>query len=129
MLAPSPPQESLVCDGTRTSLPAIPSPNPDDAGPIVCRPMGLPVTAATEPGQTRISSGTASTVMQGLRPLRPLGRTQYESCMIAKVCHYFLVMCICCIKFWPCGVCEANAPLTSSFLLFFSTQLLLHKCY
>ena len=43
--APGPPQESLVCNGTRTSLPAKPSTNPDDAGPIVRRPTGLPVAA------------------------------------------------------------------------------------
>jgi hypothetical protein len=41
-------QESLVRDGTRTSLPAKPSPNPDDAGPIVRRPMGLPVTVGCD---------------------------------------------------------------------------------
>jgi hypothetical protein len=43
--APDPPQESLVHDSTRTSLSAKPSPNPDDAGPIVWCPMGLLVTA------------------------------------------------------------------------------------
>ena len=53
--APGPPQESLLRDGTRTSLSAKPSPSPDDAGPIVRRPMGLPVVAGcdrawTEPG-------------------------------------------------------------------------------
>uniref|UniRef100_A0A673W6L4 E3 ubiquitin-protein ligase RNF10 n=1 Tax=Salmo trutta TaxID=8032 RepID=A0A673W6L4_SALTR len=37
--APGPPQESLECSGTRTSLPAKPSPNLDNAGPIVRRPM------------------------------------------------------------------------------------------
>ena len=35
-----PPQELLECDGTRPSLLATPSHNPDDAGPIVHRPMG-----------------------------------------------------------------------------------------
>ncbi|XP_045543215.1 mucolipin-2 isoform X2 [Salmo salar] len=40
-----PPQELLERDGTRTSWPAKPSPNPDDAGPIVHRIMGLLVTA------------------------------------------------------------------------------------
>ena len=35
-IAPGPPQESLVRDGTRTSLPTKPSPNPDNAGLIVC---------------------------------------------------------------------------------------------
>ena len=43
--APGPPQESLERDGTRTSRPAKPSPNPDNAGPIVRLLMGLPVTA------------------------------------------------------------------------------------
>ena len=51
---------------------AKPSRNPDDAGSIVRCPMGLPV--ATEPGlEPRISSGTASTAMQCLRPLRYSG--------------------------------------------------------
>uniref|UniRef100_A0AAZ3PA97 Regulator of calcineurin 1 n=1 Tax=Oncorhynchus tshawytscha TaxID=74940 RepID=A0AAZ3PA97_ONCTS len=43
--APGPPQESLKRDGTWTSRPAKPSPNPDDAGPIVRRLIGLPVAA------------------------------------------------------------------------------------
>ena len=47
------PQKSLVCDGTRTSLPAKPSPNPDDAGTIVRRPWVSRLRpAATEPGLT-----------------------------------------------------------------------------
>ena len=70
-----PATESLVRDGTRTSLLAKPSPNPDDTGQIVHRPMGLPVAAGCNRTwtQTRISSGTASTVMQCLRPLHHLG--------------------------------------------------------
>ena len=39
------PQESLVRNGTRTSLPAKPSPISDDTGQIVHCPMGLPVAA------------------------------------------------------------------------------------
>jgi hypothetical protein len=56
--APGPPQESLESDGTRTSLPAKPSPNLDDFGSIVCRPMGLPVAAGcdTAQDQTQICS-------------------------------------------------------------------------
>ena len=49
------------------------SPNPDNAGPIVRHPMDLPRSqpVATEPGlEPRISSGTASTAMQYLRPPR-----------------------------------------------------------
>jgi hypothetical protein len=70
-IAPGPPQESLVHNKTRTSLPAKPSPNPDDAGPIVRRPMSLHVVAGCDRAWTRtISSGTASTAMQYLRPLR-----------------------------------------------------------
>ncbi|XP_064871754.1 dual specificity mitogen-activated protein kinase kinase 5-like [Oncorhynchus nerka] len=45
LLAPGPPQESLERDGSRTSLPVKPSPNPDDAGPNVRHPMGFPVAA------------------------------------------------------------------------------------
>ena len=63
------PQESLVREGTGTSLPAKPSPNPIDVGPIVCRPMGLPVGC----DRARISSGTARTAMQCLRQLRNSG--------------------------------------------------------
>jgi hypothetical protein len=67
------PQESLEHDGTRTSLPAKPYTNLDDAGPIVHRPMGLPGPAGCDRAWTwtRISSGTASTAMQSLRPLLP----------------------------------------------------------
>ena len=55
---PGPPQESLECNGTRTSLQTKPSTNPDDAGPIVCRPMGLPVAASCDRAWTwtRISN-------------------------------------------------------------------------
>jgi hypothetical protein len=51
----------LVCDGTRTSLPAKPSPIPNDAGPIVRRPKGVPVAAGCDRAwtRTRTSSGTA----------------------------------------------------------------------
>ena len=38
-------KESLECDKPSKVPPAKPSPNPDDAGPIVRRPMGLLVTA------------------------------------------------------------------------------------
>uniref|UniRef100_A0A8C8MDD6 ATP-binding cassette sub-family F member 2 n=1 Tax=Oncorhynchus tshawytscha TaxID=74940 RepID=A0A8C8MDD6_ONCTS len=49
-------KESLERDGTRTSRPAKPSPNPDDTGPIVCRLMGLPVVASCDTSwdQTRV---------------------------------------------------------------------------
>ena len=44
--------ESLERNGTRTSWPAKPSPNPDDAGPIAHHLMGLPgmTQAGIEPG-------------------------------------------------------------------------------
>ena len=52
-------------------LPAKPSPNPDDTAPIVRCPMGLP--DATGCGRswtrTRVSGGTASTVVQCKRQL------------------------------------------------------------
>jgi hypothetical protein len=71
--AASPPQESLVRNGTRTSLPAKPSPNPNDAGPIVCHPIGLPVAAGCDRAWTQTqNSDTASTAMQCLRPLHHL---------------------------------------------------------
>ena len=61
----------MVHDGTRTSPTAKPTSNPADAGPIVRRPMGLPVAAGCDRAwtRTRISSGTASNAMQCLRPL------------------------------------------------------------
>ena len=43
---PGLPQDLLVRNGTRTSLPAKPSSNQADAEPIVRRPMGLLVAAA-----------------------------------------------------------------------------------
>ena len=66
--APGLPQELLERNGTRTSLPAEPSPNPKDAGPIVRRLMGLPVTAGCDRDwdQTWVCSDASSTVMQGL---------------------------------------------------------------
>jgi hypothetical protein len=44
------------------------NPNPDDAGPIVCRPMGFPITAGCDTAwnRTRVSSDAASTDMQWL---------------------------------------------------------------
>ena len=67
--ASRPPQESLVRDGTRTSLPTKPSPNPDNAGQIVHCLMGLPVVASchTARDRTRICSDTPSTAVP--RPL------------------------------------------------------------
>ncbi|XP_064816559.1 sialoadhesin-like [Oncorhynchus masou masou] len=40
-VTPDTPQESLERNGTRTSLPTKPSPNPEDAGPVIHRLMGL----------------------------------------------------------------------------------------
>ena len=48
--APSPSQELLEHDGTRTSQPAKPSPNPDDAGPIVRHLMGH-LVVGSHPGR------------------------------------------------------------------------------
>ncbi|KAK6302769.1 hypothetical protein J4Q44_G00271240 [Coregonus suidteri] len=75
---PGPPQESLERYGTRTSQPAKPSPNPDDAVPIVCRLMGLPVaagcdTARVEPAVTpqalRYSALDRCSTREGMRCL------------------------------------------------------------
>ncbi|KAK6290992.1 hypothetical protein J4Q44_G00386070 [Coregonus suidteri] len=56
----------------------------DDAGPIARRPMGLPVAAGYDKAwnQTRISTGTASTAMQCLRPLRHSGDNIYDCNLI-----------------------------------------------
>ena len=61
----------LECEGTRTTQQATPSPNLDEAGPIVLRLMGLLVAANCDTAQywTRICSDASSTVMQCLRPL------------------------------------------------------------
>jgi hypothetical protein len=49
----------------------LPLPNPNDAGPIVYRPMGLPIMASCDTAwnQTRVCSDTSSTEMQCIRPL------------------------------------------------------------
>ena len=75
MHAPIHHKEWLERNGTRTSQPVKPSPNPDDAGPIVHRFMGLPVAAScnTARDQTWICSDASSTVTQFLRPLRHSG--------------------------------------------------------
>jgi hypothetical protein len=59
-------KESLEHDGTGTSQLAKPSPNPDDAGPIVRRLTGHPVAAGcnTAWDQTQICCDASSTVMQ-----------------------------------------------------------------
>ena len=64
------PKESIECDGTRTSRPAKPSPNPDDAGLIVRSLMGLLVAAGcnTARDQTRVCSDISSTATQCLSP-------------------------------------------------------------
>jgi hypothetical protein len=101
--APGLPQESLERDGTRTSLLAKPSPNPDDAGPIVRRPMGLPVVSSCDRAWTQtqnLSSSTASIEMQCLRPLRHSGGLSgvfMNACMICvyvRVC-VFTKVCAC----------------------------------
>ena len=68
-------KESLEHDGTRTSWPAKPCPNPDNAGPIVRRLMGLPVTTGCDTAwdRTQVCSDTSSTAMQCLRLLRNSG--------------------------------------------------------
>ena len=77
--APGPPQETLQREGTRTSQLAKPFPNLDDAGPVVHHLVGFPVAASCDTAwdQTRICSNTASTVMQGLRPLCHSGGSRY----------------------------------------------------
>ena len=49
-----------------------PNPNPDDAGPIVRRPMTLPIMAGCDTAwnRTRVCSEPSSTEMQCLRLLR-----------------------------------------------------------
>uniref|UniRef100_A0AAZ3REG4 C3H1-type domain-containing protein n=1 Tax=Oncorhynchus tshawytscha TaxID=74940 RepID=A0AAZ3REG4_ONCTS len=67
--------QSLERNGTRTSWLAKPSPNPDNAGPIMRRLMGLPVAAVcnTAWDRTQVCSEASSTAMQCLRPLRHSG--------------------------------------------------------
>jgi hypothetical protein len=61
-------------NGTRTSQTAKPFPNPDDAGPIVHRLMGIPVDCDTAQDQTQVCRDTSSTAMQDtiVQCLRPL---------------------------------------------------------
>ena len=55
--------------------PAKPSPKPDDTGPILRRPMGLPITAGCDTAWdwTRVCSEASSTEMQCFRTLLHLG--------------------------------------------------------
>ena len=73
--APGPPQESLVRDETRISLPAKPSLTRTTLGQLCVAPWTSRARlAATEPGpEPRVSGGTASTAMQYLRPLHHPG--------------------------------------------------------
>ena len=61
-----------------------PNPNPDDTGPIVRRPMGLPITAGCDTAwkRTRICSDASSTEMQRLRPLRHSGVHVYSMSLV-----------------------------------------------
>ena len=54
--APGQPQESLVRDETRISLPGQALPNPDDARPIVLRPTDLPGAAGYNRAWARSST-------------------------------------------------------------------------
>jgi hypothetical protein len=76
---PGPSQELLERDGTRRSLPAKPSPNPDDAGPVVLRPIGLPVAAGCDRSWTQPGSRVAQLAVQCLRPLRHSGGRSKDS--------------------------------------------------
>jgi hypothetical protein len=69
--APGPPQESLVCDETRISLPAKPSLTRTTLGQLSITPWtSRSRPAATEPGlETRVSGCTASTAMQCPGPI------------------------------------------------------------
>jgi hypothetical protein len=49
-------KESLEHNEPNKAPPAKPSPNPDDAGPIVHRPMGLPITAGCDTARERTLS-------------------------------------------------------------------------
>ena len=68
--APGPPQESLVCDETRISLPAKPSLTRTMLGQLCVAPRTSRARpAVTEPGRKpRVSGGTASAAMQCPRP-------------------------------------------------------------
>ena len=74
-IAPGPPQESLVRDETRTSLPTKPSLTRTTLGKLCVAPWNSRARpAATEPGlKPRVSVGTASTAMQCPRPLHHPG--------------------------------------------------------
>ena len=76
--APGPPQESLVRDETRTSLPAKPSLTRTTLGQLCVAPRtSQSRPAVTEPGQVpRVSGGSAGAAMQFPRRLRHLGGIQ-----------------------------------------------------
>ena len=92
-------KESLERDEPNKALPAKPSPNPDVAGRIVRRPMGLPVTAGydTARDRPRVSKDASSTAMQCLRPLHHSGGHN----ITFLICHlpnltvaYHLFLCL-----------------------------------
>ena len=72
---------------------ANPSPKPDDAGPIVRRPMGLLITSGCDTAweQTRVCSDASSTVMQCLWPLcHTGGKVNFK-----VICHTSLKVSVC----------------------------------
>ena len=70
---------------------AKPSPNSGDAGPIVCRPMGLPITAGcdTARDQTLVCSDASSNAMQCLRPLHH----SHQSIVYCSLLSGILTLC------------------------------------
>jgi hypothetical protein len=71
---------------TRQVNDGLPRPNPDDAGPIMCRSMGLPITSGCDTAwiRTRDCSDVSCTKMQWLRPLRHSGGQKMFSCCSSK---------------------------------------------
>ena len=63
------------------TMTAYPGPNLDDAGPIVHRPMGLPITAGCDTAwnQTMVYNDASITAMQCLRPLSHSGAPGLKS--------------------------------------------------
>jgi hypothetical protein len=63
-ICPAHHKESLERDEPSKAPPVKPSPNSDNARPIVCRPMGLPVTAGNDTAWDRTQGCSHSATLQ-----------------------------------------------------------------
>ena len=118
-------------------------PNPNAAGPIVHRPMGLLNTAGCDTAwnRTRVCSDTSSTEMQCIRPLRDLVYQNYEithmeSCSkqksVKQIKKYFISEILQSshpLPWWQLCTLLAISQSTSSGMLFQQSWRSSHICW